>query len=85
MARRNFINDMTGRTSRMDYTSKSNVVPEARAIDHAGERMGPTTEGATSDRRNSSPQRSPFSSASQPCDKAVTPESYGRARGMQPR
>jgi hypothetical protein len=85
MPRNNFRNDMTGRPNRMDYTSKSNVVPEARALDHANEHMGPTEAGATSSKRTFNPQKSPFSSAARECDLATTPENYYDRKGMQPR
>lgn len=89
-----FTNDMNdGRLDnsnrrRGDYTKDSNVTREAKSSADSqtpsGEKLGPSSGDMKSDRRAFHPQRSPFSSASRPEDRAVTSENYGSSRGRQP-
>ena len=73
-----FINDNTGRGTYQHGPSAAE-----------GKSVGPdrTDSRNTSPNANRSfnPQRTPFSSASRPTDRAVTSENYGEAKGGQPR
>jgi hypothetical protein len=69
--------DRRGHENRESFVKGSNVTEEAAVGD-------PPDKNRSLSRRHH-PQKSPFSSAAQECDMAVTPENFDKGKGHQPR